>query len=83
MLGDKLEVVIAHRYRLARFGIALIRYLVEQNVVELVVFDQTEHSPREELTAALLALLPVFSCRPHGLRSYRDQIQKDKSLSDS
>ena len=83
MRGDKLQVVIAHRDRLARFGIDLIRYLIEQNGGELVVLDKTEHSPQEELTADLLAILHVFSCRMHGLRSYRDKIKEDKSLSDN
>ena len=78
--GDKLQVVIAHRDRLARFGIDLIRYLIEQNGGELVVLDQTEHSPQEELTSDLLAILHVFSCRMHGLRNYRDQIKEDKTL---
>ena len=83
MQGDKLQVVIAHRDRLARFGIDLIQYLIEQNGGELVVLDKTAHSPQEELTSDLLAILHVFSCRMHGLRSYRDKIKKDKSLSDS
>ena len=83
MRGDKLQVVIAHRDRLARFGIDLIRYLIEQNGGELVVLDQTAHSPQEELTADLLAILHVFSCRMPGLRSYRDKIKEDKSLSDN
>ena len=83
MQGDKLQVVVAHRDRLARFGIDLIRYLIEQNGGELVVLEQTECSPQEELTADLLAILHVFSCRMHGLRSYRDKIKEDKSLSDS
>ena len=83
MQGDKLQVVIAHRDRFARFGIDLIQYLIEQNGGELVVLDQTEHSPQEELTQDLLAILHVFSCRMHGLRSYRDKIKEDKSLSDN
>ncbi len=83
MQGDKLQVVIAHRDRLARFGIDLIRYLIEQNGGELVVLDQTAHSPQEELTADLLAILHVFSSRMHGLRSYRDKIKEDKSLSNN
>ena len=81
MQGSKLKVVIAHRDRLARFGIGIIQYLIEQNGDELVVLDQTVHSPQEELTADLLAILHVFSCRMHGLRSYRDKIKEDKSLS--
>jgi putative resolvase len=81
--GDKLKVVIAHRDRLARFGVEVVRYLIEQNDGELVVLDQNVHSPEAELTTDLLAILHAFSCRMHGLRSYRDQIKEDKSLSGS
>lgn len=81
MQGDKLQVVIAHRDRLARFGIDLIRHLIELNGGELVVLDQTEHSPQEELTSDLLTILHVFSCRMPGLRAYNKKIKEDKSLS--
>ena len=80
--GDKLRVVVAHRDRLARFGGEVIQFLVEQNGGEVVVLDETIHSPEEELTADLLAILHVFSCRMYGLRRYRDQIKKDRNLSD-
>ena len=78
--GDKFQLVIAHRDRLARFGIELLQYMVEQNGGELVVLDETVHSPAEELTADLLNILHVFSCRMHGLRRYRAEIKEDKSL---
>ena len=79
--GDKLRVVVAHRDRLARFGGEVIQFLVEQNGGEVVVLDQTLYSPEEELTADLLAILDVFSCRMHGLHRYRDQIKEDRNLS--
>jgi predicted site-specific integrase-resolvase len=83
LAGDKLTLVVAHRDRLARFGFDLIEYLVEQNGGELVVLDQTVHSPTTELTQDLLTILTVFSCRMHGLRKYRTEIQKDSLLSDA
>ena len=79
--GDKLRIVVAHRDRLARFGGEVIQFLVEQNGGEVVVLDQTVYSPEEELTADLLAILHVFSCRMSGLRRYRDQIKEDRNLS--
>ena len=77
---DKFQLVIAHRDRLCRFGIEFLQYMVEHNGGELVVLDQTVHSPAEELTADLLNILHVFSCRMHGLRRYRTEIKEDKSL---
>jgi putative resolvase len=81
--GDKLQVVVAHRDRLARFGIEVIQYLIKQNGGELVVLDHKSHSPEAELTADLLSILHVFSCRMHGLRKYRNKIKEDTDLSQS
>ena len=82
--GDKLRIVVAHRDRLARFGGEVIQFLVEQNGGEVVVLEKTLYgSPEEELTADLLAILHVFSCRMPGLRRYRDQIKEDRNLSHS
>ena len=78
--GDKLRIIVAHRDRLARFGGEVIQFLVEENGGEVVVLDETVYSPEEELTADLLAILHVFSCRMYGLRKYRDQIKEDRDI---
>lgn len=80
--GDKLQIVVAHRDRLARFGFELIAWLAEQNGGRVVVLGQQEYSPEQELTQDILAILHTFSCRLHGLRRYRNAIQADPSLSD-
>jgi len=81
--GDKLTLVVAHRDRLARFGFDLIRYLVECNGGVILVQDSTVYSPETELTADLLSILHVFSCRMHGLRKYSKKIKEDTHLSNS
>jgi len=78
---DKLTLVVAHKDRLARFGTELIEYLIRKNGGELLVLDKNELSPEQELTQDLLAILTVFSCRMHGLRSYYKKIKEDKNLS--
>ena len=80
--GDKRRIVVAHRDRLARFGSEVIRCLVEQNGGEVVVLNQSAHSPEEELTAGLLEILHVFSSRMYGHRCYRDKIKEDPTLTD-
>ena len=77
MRGDKHRIIVAHRDRLARFGGEIIQFLVEQNGGEVVVLDQTVHSPEEELTADLLAILHLFSRRMHGLC---DTVIKSKKI---
>lgn len=81
--GEKLKVVVAHRDRLARFGVDAIRYLIEANGGELVVLDPYVETSREaELTADLLAILHHFSCRMHGQRSHNAS-EADKNLSNA
>jgi len=83
--GDKLEVVVAHRDRLARFGFELIEWLVEQNGGQIVVLNQSDASPESELTEDLLAVLHTFppeADRMHGLRRYRTAIAQDPGLSE-
>lgn len=78
--GDKPRVVSAHKDRLSRFGYDLIRWIVERSGGEVVVLDKSDLSPREELVQDLLTILHVFSCRMHGLRPYKNEI--DKAFSD-
>lgn len=80
MRGDKLTVIVACRDRLCRFGFELFEFMAEQNGGSIVVLDQTVHCPETELTADLLAILHVFSCRMHGLRSYSKKIKEDPSI---
>ena len=78
--GDKRRIVGAHWDRLARCGSEVIRCRVEQNGGEVVVLNQSAHSPEEELTADLLEILHIFSSRMYGLRRYRDKIKEDTHL---
>ena len=78
--GDKLTVVVAYRDRLARFGTELVETLLKCNGGELVVLNQRDLSPEEELTTDLIAILTVFGARVNGLRRYRKEIKEDTSL---
>ena len=44
--GDKLQIVVAHRDRLARFGFELIQWMAEQNGGQILVLENTDHSPQ-------------------------------------
>jgi len=76
MSGTNIALVVAHRDRLARFGVDLIRQVIEQNGGKLVVLEETFLSPEQELTNDLLNIVHVFSARMHGLRSYKKQINQ-------
>ncbi|MCK5522767.1 MAG: IS607 family transposase [Thiomargarita sp.] len=81
MSGTKLTVILAHRDRFGRFAFDLLQWIIERSGGCVVVLDKTEHSPEQELTKDLLSILHVFSCRLHGLRSYRDQVNQALSKS--
>jgi len=76
MQGDKLEIVVAHKDRLVRFGFELIEWLVQQNGGKIVVLKQTNLSPEQELTNDLLSIRNKFSCQMHGLRNYQSQVRQ-------
>jgi excisionase family DNA binding protein len=80
--GDVVTLVVAYRDRLARFGSGLVEYILARNGGKLVVLNEVLLSPKEELTRDLLTILHVFSCRLHGLRKYKAEIQDDPHLSD-
>lgn len=48
MRGEKLQVVVAHKDRLARFGAELISFVIEQNGGRVVVLDHAAASPERE-----------------------------------
>ena len=80
VMGRVGEVVVAYRDRLCRFGFELLEWFFSKNSVKLVVLEQQELSPQQELVADLLSVITVFSCRVHGLRKYRTAVKEDSSL---
>ncbi|AOW98791.1 hypothetical protein BJP34_04380 [Moorena producens PAL-8-15-08-1] len=80
MRGDQLTIVVAYRDRLTRFGFELFEHLVSLNGGKILVLDNPESSPESELTADLLSIIHLFSCRVHGLRKYGQKIKEDSSV---
>ncbi|HIK20483.1 MAG TPA: IS607 family transposase [Synechococcus sp. M44_DOE_062] len=79
--GDVGTIVVAHKDRLCRFGFDLVAWYCRQHGCEIVVLDDQDLSPQQELVEDILAILHCFSSRLHGLRKYRTAIQEDQDLS--
>lgn len=79
--GDIATVVIAHKDRLARFGIELVQHLCDVHGTTLLVLNAETLSPEQELVQDLLAIVHCFSARLYGLRNYRKALKK--ALSDA
>jgi len=65
------EVVVAHRYRLCRFGHQLVERFFKAFGTQLVVQDASDdlHGTSEELSDDLLAIVTVFVARNNGRRA--------------
>jgi excisionase family DNA binding protein len=74
--GEKLQIVVIHRDRLARFGFEFIEWIVNECGGSVVVLDETVREPERELTKDLLTLLQVFACRLYGLKNYTNKKNK-------
>ena len=46
----------------------------------IVVVNNEELSPQEELVQDIVSILHVFSCRLYGLRKYKKQIERDEKI---
>ncbi|MEG4318334.1 IS607 family transposase [Microcoleus sp. Aus8_D1] len=80
MRSDQLQIVIACKDRLCRFGFELFEFMVKQNGGEILVLSNPVHFPETELTADILAILHGDRCRMHGLGSYSQKIKKDPNI---
>jgi predicted site-specific integrase-resolvase len=70
MHGTVEEVVVAHRDRVARFGVELVEWILQRNGARLLVLDERVGSKEEELVTDLISVVHVFSARAYGARSY-------------
>ncbi|HEY9797240.1 MAG TPA: IS607 family transposase [Leptolyngbyaceae cyanobacterium] len=74
--GDIKVIVVAHKDRLARFGFDLIEWLCQQFDCQVVVLNQDNLSPHQELVADIIAILHSFSSRLYSLRKHAPKIQE-------
>jgi putative resolvase len=68
--------VIAHKDRLARFGLKLLVHLCETNDCQIVVLNTESLSPEQEMVQDLMTIVRCFSSWLYGLRNYRKAILK-------
>ena len=71
------KIYITYKDRFVRFGFEWFEQLCKDNGTEIVVLNQKQTSPEEELTEDLLSILHVFSARNYGLRKYKTNIEKE------
>ena len=73
-------IVVTHQDRFIRFGYDWFERFCEKFHTTIVIVNNEELSPQEELVQDMLSILHVFSCRLYGLRKYKNQIKRDEEL---
>ena len=72
-------LVIAHKDRLARFGMDWFEYFLEQHGCKLVIINNEALSPESEMVQDLMTIIDGFSYRLEGLRRYKKIIKEAAS----
>ena len=67
------EVVVSYKDKLARFGIELIKRIINYSDGKLIILNSYDNSPQEELTKDLVLMMNVFSAKLNGSRRYTNK----------
>ena len=73
-------IIVTHRDRFIRFGYDWFEEFCMKFNTSIVVVNNEELSPQEELVQDIVSILHVFSCRLYGLRKYKKQIERDEEI---
>lgn len=75
--GKVATLVVAHKDRLARFGLEYLEHEATVAGCEILVANQESLSPQQEMVQDLLAIVHTFSGRLSGLRRYEKSLKSD------
>lgn len=73
-------IIISHEDRFVRFGYDWFYNFCEKFNTEIIVVNNENLSPQEELVQDIISILHVFSCKLYGLRKYKKQIKEDDTI---
>ena len=73
-------IIVTHKDRFIRFGYDWFEKFCMKFHTTIVIVNNEELSPPEELVQDIVSILHVFSCRLYGLRKYKKQIERDEEI---
>ena len=73
-------IIVTHKDRFIRFGYDWFEKFCMKFNTTIVIVNNEELSPQEELAQNIVSILHVFSCRLYGLRKYKKQIERDEEI---
>lgn len=75
------NIYVTYKDRFVRFGFEWFESFCQKHGTQIVVLNQKNTSPQEELAEDLMNIVTVFSARNHGLRTYKKKI--DTTIAES
>lgn len=78
--GEIEKIYITYKDRFVRFGFDWFERFCNRYNCEIVVINNPDTSPHQELIEDLISIIHVFSCRIYSLRKYKKDISLDESL---
>jgi len=75
------KIYIAFPDRFIRFGFDWFKQFCEKFDTQIIVVNNDEYSPEQELTEDLINIIDEFSYRSYGIRKYRKGLKDDKNTS--
>jgi len=81
-LMDRIEarqvshLIIAHKDRLVRFGFPWFERFCVEHGTEILMLNNEQLSPEQELVQDLLTIVQCFAARLYGLRNYRKKLKE-------
>ena len=73
-------IYITYKDRFIRFGYEWFERLCKIHNTKIVVLNNVETSPTQEMIDDMVSIVHTFSCRLYGLRKYKHKLENDKSL---
>lgn len=70
------HLIIAHKDRMVRFGFSWFQRFCSEHGCELLVLNNEQLSPEQEMVQDLLTIVHCFSARLYGLRNYRKRLKE-------
>lgn len=82
LAGNVSQVIVAHKDRLCRFAFDLVEHIAASCECSILVANNDNLSPQQELIEDMMAIVHCFSCRLYGARNYKTKFKEnlDKNL---
>jgi len=76
------KVIVAYPDRLTRFGFKTLQQFFQNYGTEIIVINQEEKEPKEELVEDLITIISHFAGKLYGIRSrkYKEVVENTKRL---